>query len=99
LIAFGIKEAINMDYGSSLLEVIQKSSNLLMGDWDWSFEVGRKSIPQPPRLAVEDRFHTPFGYPLFAVSGQTTTLCFQGSGLCDAQIGISEVKVRIARTT
>ena len=99
LIAFGIKEAINVDYGSSVLEVIQEASHSLVGDWDWSFEVGRKSFPQPRRLAVEDRFHTPFGYPLFAISGQATTLRFQSSGLSDAQIGISDLKVGIGRTT
>ena len=100
LIACGsIEEAITVDDGSSLLEVVHQSFVIARSDWKRSPEMIRKVFPEHRGLATEERLNTLFGYDPLAVRIQATALCLCCARHCNVQIGVGGVEVVCPWTT
>ena len=99
LIARSVKESIAEDDGSSFVEVLHQSLMPIRRDREWGPEVWRKAFPETRGFTIEKRFNIPFGYPFFAVRGETTLLRLCRTRSCNVQVGIGSVEVVFYWTT
>ena len=99
LVARSVKESIAEDDSSSFVEVLYQSFVPIRRNREWGPEVWRKAFPETRGFTIEKCFHIPFGYPLFAVRGETTLLRLCCTRSCNVQVDIGSVEVVFCWTT
>ncbi len=79
LTSLRIEESITEDYGTASLQVVHKPHRDIGRDRSWSFQVGRKIVPQTRGLAAKDRFDASLGDSSRAIDCLATSLCLGSS--------------------